>query len=127
MSLEYLTFLIGKAAFMTELRKRMLEDLKLAGLAPKSHRLYIWAVRQLAAYYMTPPDQLSERQVQEYLLYVRDELGCAKGTFSVTWAGIKFFYYRTLGYDWPLLTKKKFASPAASGCRTSAPMPIAAA
>src|SRR5690606_19966367 len=62
---------------------------------------------------MTPPDQLSERQVQEYLLYVRDELGCAKGTFSATWAGIKFFYYRTMpghpyeqGFDLRLVPEK---------------------
>ena len=39
----------------------------------------LWAVRQLAAYYMVSPDQLSERKVEDYLLYVRDELGVAKG------------------------------------------------
>ena len=62
---------------MTKLRTRFIEDLRLAGLAPQSIRLYVWGVRQLTAYYMTSPDQLSERQVQEYLLYVRDELCCA--------------------------------------------------
>lgn len=112
---------------MTKLRTRFIEDLRLAGLAPQSIRLYVWGVRQLAAYYMTSPDQLSERQVQKYLLYVRDELCCAKGTFSPLLAAIKFFYVRTLGYDWPLLTKKKFASPIASGCRMFGPTPIAAA
>jgi hypothetical protein len=127
MSLDLLTLLTGKVSSMTELRTRFIEDLRLAGLAPQSIRIYVWGVRQLAAYYMTPPDQLSERQVQQYLLYVRDELCCAKGTFSPLLAGIKFFYLRTLGFDWPLFTKKKFASPTASGYRMFVPMPIVVA
>src|SRR5688500_11820945 len=109
MSPDWLTLFTRKVSSMTPLRVRFIEDLQLAGLAPASIRIYVWGVRQLAAYYMTPPDQLSERQVHQYLLYVRDELGCAKGTFSPLLAAIKFFYVRTLGYDWPLLTKKKFA------------------
>jgi hypothetical protein len=127
MSLDWLTHFTRKVCSMTELRTRFIDDLRLAGLAPQSIRIYVWGVRQLAAYYMMPPDQLSERQVQQYLLYVRDELGCAKGTFSPLLAAIKFFYVRTLGYEWPLLTKKKFASPTASACRMSGRMPIAAA
>ena len=127
MSLDLLTFLTGKVSIMTKLRTRFIEDLRLAGLAPQSIRIYVWSVRQLAAYYMVSPDQLSERQVQQYLLYVRDELCCAKGTFSPLLAAIKFLYVRTLGYDWPLFTKKKFASPTENDCRMFGPMPIAAA
>jgi hypothetical protein len=57
----------------------------------------VGAVRQLSAYYMLPPDQLTERKVEDYLLYVRDELGVAKGTLEPLVAGLKFFYLRTLG------------------------------
>ena len=84
-------------------------------------------VRQLAAYYMVSPDHLSERKVEDYLLYVRDDLGVAKGTFAPVFAGLKFFYLDTLGYDWPLFTKKKSASHAGSGCPTSAVTRTAAA
>lgn len=112
---------------MTELRNRMTEDLKLAGLVDGTQEVYLRAVRQLAAYYMISPDRLSERQVQGYILYVRDELGVAKGTFEPMLAGLKFFYVSTLGYEWPLFTKKKCASHARNGCPTSAPMTIAAA
>jgi len=101
--------------------------MQLAGLVEGTRREYLRAVRQLAAYYMLPPDQLSERQVESYLLYVRDELGVAQGTFAPIVAGLKFFYLNTLGLDWPLFTKKKFASPARNGCRTSAATKTAAA
>ncbi len=112
---------------MSELRNRMIQDMKLAGLVEGTRREYLRAVRQLAAYYMTPPDRLSERQVQDYILYVRDELGIAKGTFAPLFAGLKFFYVNTLAYDWALLTKKKFASRAKSGCPTSVATRTAAA
>ena len=112
---------------MSELRNRMIQDMQLAGLVEGTRREYLRAVRQLAAYYMVPPDRLTERQVEDYLLYVRDELGVAKGTFAPILAGLKFFYLNTLGYEWPLLTKKKSASHARSGCPTSAAMKTAAA
>ncbi len=105
----------------------MIQDMKLAGLVEGTRREYLRAVRQLAAYYMTPPDRLSERQVQDYILYVRDELGIAKGTFAPLFAGLKFFYVNTLAYDWALLTKKKFASHARSACPTSVATKTAAA
>jgi len=105
----------------------MIQDMKLAGLVEGTGREYLRAVRQLTAYYMISPDRLSERQVQDYILYVRDELGVAKGTFAPLLAGLKFFYVNTLGYDWPLLTKKKFASHAKSGCPTSVATRIVAA
>lgn len=112
---------------MTELRERMIQDLKLAGLNDKTQETYLRAVRQLAAYYMHSPDQLSERQVQDYILYVRDELAVAKGTFEPMFFGLKFFYVNTLDYQWPLFTKKKYASHAICVCPISAPMTIVAA
>ena len=73
---------------MSELRERMIRDLKLAGLNGGTQQVYLRAVRQLAAYYMLSPDQLSERQVQDYILYVRDELAISKGTFEPMFFGL---------------------------------------
>jgi hypothetical protein len=103
----------------------MSQDLKLAGLDPGTQQVYVRAVRQLAGYYMLSPDRLDERQVQTYILYVRDELGVAKGTFEPMFAGLKFFYVNTLGWEWPLFTKKKSASHVRNGCPTSVRMTIA--
>jgi hypothetical protein len=105
---------------MSELRNRMIQDMKLAGLVEGTRREYLRAVHQLAAYYMVSPDRLSQRQVQDYILYVRDDLGVAKGTFAPLLAGLKFFYVNTLGYEWSLLSKKKSASRGRSGCPMSA-------
>ena len=112
---------------MSELRERMIRDLRLAGLDEGTQRAYLRAVRQLTAYYMISPERLSERQVEDYILYVRDELAIAKGTFQPMFFGLKFFYVQTLGYQWPLFTKKKYASHVTSDCPTSAPTTIVAA
>ena len=97
---------------MSRLRNRMMQDMKLAGLVEGTQREYLRSVRQLAAYYMISPDHLSERHVEKYILYVRDELGVARGTFVPMFFGLKFFYVNTLGYDWPLFTKSPQAMPA---------------
>ena len=96
---------------MSVLSNRMLRDLNLAGLGEGTQQLYVRAVRQLAAYYMISPDRLCEGQVEDYILYVRDELGVAKGTFEPLVAGLKFFYLQTLGYQWPLFIKKNSQAP----------------
>ena len=67
---------------MSALRRRMIEDMKLAGLAPTTHAIYINAVRGLAAHYRRSPDQLSEEEVRSYLLHTR-ERGVARGTFKM--------------------------------------------
>jgi hypothetical protein len=122
-----LTSYARKGIAMSRVRKRMIQDMRLAGLVEGSQQQYLRAVRQLAAYYMVSPDQLSERHVEKYILYVRDELGVARGTFVPMFFGLKFFYVNTLGYDWPLFTKKKSASRTGGGCPTSAATRIAAA
>ena len=112
---------------MSKLKNRMIRDMQLAGLVEGTRREYLRAVRQLTANYMISPDQLSERQVEKYILYVRDELGVARGTFVPMLFGLKFFYVNTLSYDWPLFTKKKSASHAGSGYPMSVATRTAAA
>lgn len=112
---------------MSVLRNRMVRDMQLAGLSQGTQGEYIKAVRQLAVSYGVSPDRLTERQVENYLLYMRDEVGVARGTFAPMVAGIRFFYLITLGYDWRLFTKKKSAGHARSGCPTSALTTTAAA
>ena len=111
---------------MSRLSNRMTRDMQLAGLVEGTQDQYLRAVRQLTAYYMVSPDHLTERHVEKYILYIRDELGVARGTFVPAFFGLKFFYVQTLGYDWPLFTKKESASRASSGCPMSAVTPIAA-
>jgi hypothetical protein len=70
----------AKEQTMTPLRARMIEDMKLAGLAERTQEVYLQAVRGLAKRYDRSPDQLTEEEVRRYLLGVREQ-GAARGRF----------------------------------------------
>jgi site-specific recombinase XerD len=99
----------------------MIGDMELAGLTGGTQQNYIRAVVMLQDHYTIRPDKLTEKQVQQYIFWLRDEKKVAKGTFQSNWAGIKFFYYHTLGVDWTLFTRKKVRPP----LRKRLPVPIA--
>lgn len=87
---------------MTELRRRMIEDLALAGYSPKTQRSYLDAVRKLAKHYMRSPDLLSEEEVRQFFLYLINKRKAAKSTVTIYLCGIKFFFEKTLGRLWPV-------------------------
>ena len=91
---------------MTALRLQMMEDMRVAGLAAGTQRVYLDGVRRLAKHYRRAPDTLSEADVRAYLLALR-ERGVARGTFKANHGGIQFLYCRTLERDWPLFGGKK--------------------
>src|SRR3954449_10490139 len=96
-----------KERTMTPLRKRMIDDMTLAGLAPRTQDVYIRAVRGLAGHYRRSPDRISEEEVRRYLLTLRDR-GAARGTFKTAHYGIQFLYRQTLDRAWPLFDKKRW-------------------
>ena len=91
---------------MSPLRARMIEDMTLAGLAVGTQKIYIQSVCRLAAHYRRSPDLLSEEEVRNYLLGLRQR-GVARGTFQIGHYGLRFFYQHTLGRGWELFGGKK--------------------
>src|SRR6476659_4875207 len=89
----------------TSLRQRMLQDLQLAGLSERTQEAYLRAVRQLADHFHTSPDRLSEPQVRDYFLHLKNDRKFASGSLVVAYSGIKFFYSHTIPRDWPTLQK----------------------
>jgi hypothetical protein len=57
---------------MGELRNRMMRDMEVRRSSGQTVEAYVAGVKGLATYYGRPPDQLSDEEVQRYLLYVRD-------------------------------------------------------
>lgn len=85
---------------MTELRRRMREDLQLAGFAVKTQKSYIDAVRRLARHYKRSPDLLTEEEVRRFFLYLINDRKSARSTVTIYLCGIKFFYETTLKRTW---------------------------
>lgn len=87
---------------MTELRKRMIEDLQLHGLAESTQTSYIDSVRKLASFYDRSPALLSEEEIRHFFLYLIKEKQLSKSTITIYLSGIKFFYEKTLKRTWPV-------------------------
>jgi site-specific recombinase XerD len=85
---------------MTPLRQRMLADMQLHGLAPKTQQAYATAVRQLAEYYGKSPDLINEEELRDYFLYLKNEKQVARSTCTQVLCGLKFFYEKTLQRQW---------------------------
>ncbi len=94
---------------MTILRQKMIEDLQLRGLAVRTQESYVQAVRQLAAHYHKSPDQLSEEELRQYFLFLKNVKHVSRSTHTIALCGIKFFYEHTLERQWHTLD---FARPA---------------
>lgn len=89
----------------TALRERMLQDLQLAGLSERTQEAYLRAVRKLAAHFRRPPDQLTESQVREYFLFLKNDREFSPSAMKIAHSGIKFFYTHTVVRDWATLLK----------------------
>jgi len=83
----------------------MTQDLQLAGLAERTQDAYLRAVRQLAEHFRTPPDRLTEPQLRQYFLHLKNDRHFAPASLGIAYAGIKFFYSHTVPRDWPTLKR----------------------
>ncbi|MCA1617024.1 MAG: site-specific integrase [Acidobacteria bacterium] len=87
---------------MTELRKRMIECLQLRGLSERTQEAYTRAVRQLAEHYHKSPDLLTEEELRQYFLFIKNAKHYSRNTMTIALCGIKFFYEQTLNRPWAI-------------------------
>lgn len=88
---------------MSRLRERMIEDMQLRGLSANTQEAYVRAVQQLVDYVEHGPSQITDEELREYFLFLANEKRCSRSTSTIALCGIKFFFERTLGRDWPTL------------------------
>ena len=86
---------------MTPLRQRMLEDMQLRGLAPRTQGCYVQAVVQFARHYGKSPDLVTEDELRNYFLYLINEKRVSPGTVSIALSAIKFLFVHSLQRPWP--------------------------
>jgi len=85
---------------MTELRKRMIECLQLRGLSERTQEAYTRAVRQLAEHYHKSPALISEEELRQYFLHLKNVKHYSRNTMTIAICGIRFLYKHTLNREW---------------------------
>ena len=81
---------------VTPLRQRMLEDMHLRKLEPKTQTGYVRAVRKLAEFLGRSPDTATAEDLRLFQLHLVDQ-GTSPITLNATLTGLKFFFGITLG------------------------------
>ena len=93
--------------FPSALRQRMAEDLQLTGKAKRTQIGYLRAARQLSDFAQCSPDKVTETQVRQFFLHLKNERKFAYGSLRVALSGVKFFFSVTCKRDWEIFRMLK--------------------
>jgi hypothetical protein len=77
---------------MTEFRQKMIEALQLKGLSERTQEAYVRAVRQLAERFNKSPDLISEEELRQYFLHIKNVKNYLPSGGAIALCGIKFFF-----------------------------------
>ena len=80
--------------------RRLLEDLQLRGCSKRTQQLYARTVRLLSEHVHKSPDQVTEEEVRDYFLYVKNVKKWSRTASTIFLYAIKFFFEHTLGRTW---------------------------
>jgi site-specific recombinase XerD len=76
---------------ISPLRQRMIDDMRMRKLSPKTQSHYLRAVRRFAGFLRRPPDTASVEDLRCYQLYLVDH-GISPISLNAALTGLKFFF-----------------------------------
>ena len=85
---------------MTELRRRMIEELRLRNYSPNTITVYLRCVAQFAQHFRLSPDRLGPEHIRQYQLFLVQEKEVSWALFNQTVCALRFFYHHILHRDW---------------------------
>jgi integrase/recombinase XerD len=95
----------------TALRQRMHQDLQLAGLAEGTQKVDLRVVRQLADHFHKAPNRLTEQDIRDYLLSLKNQRQYSPSSLKIAASGIAFFYSHTVPRDWETFKTLRMPRP----------------
>lgn len=81
---------------VSPLRQRMIEDMSMRKLSPKTQTGYVRAVRNLTSFLGRPPDTATAEELRKFQLYMVDN-GTSAITLNTTITALRFFFDVTVG------------------------------
>ena len=84
---------------MNPLRQRMIEDMQVRNLAPKTQKSYVQQVAAFALYFGKSPELLEPEDIRTYQLYLIRK-GLSASSIIVATAALRFVYRITLKRPW---------------------------
>jgi integrase/recombinase XerD len=87
--------MIESTEVISPLRQRMIEEMRLRKLSPKTRSAYIRAVRKLAEFLKRSPETATVEELRRFQLHLVDQ-GTSPITLNSTITGLKFLFEQTL-------------------------------
>ena len=84
---------------MTALRHRMIDDMRIRNLSPRTIKSYVYKVRKFAKYFNRSPEDLGPEDIRTYLLFLINK-GYSRGSITQSVCALRFLYKVTLRRDW---------------------------
>ena len=81
---------------ISPLRRRMIEDMTIRGLADKTQTDYIRHIKNFSIFFGRSPDQATSEDVRRYQLHLKTS-GASVNTMAGAVSALKFFFNQTLG------------------------------
>ena len=81
---------------MTNLRKRMLEELQRRNYSPNTIRPYLYAVEDFARFFGKSPDKLGQEHLRQYQLHLVNDCKLTVETIAGRISAIRFFFVKVL-------------------------------
>jgi integrase/recombinase XerD len=85
---------------MTPLRRRMIEDMRIRNLSPRTQRAYVEQVSRFARHFGQPPERLGQDEIRAWQIYLVEERRLAASSISIAVAALRFVYTVSLKRPW---------------------------
>jgi integrase/recombinase XerD len=85
---------------MTELRRRMVEELRLRNYSPNTIAVYIRCVAQFTQHFRLSPNRLGPEHIRQYQLFLVQQKKVSWALFNQTVCALRFFYHHILHREW---------------------------
>ena len=82
---------------MTPLRRRMIEDMTLRNLTPRTIHSYVQCIARFARYFDLSPEHLGPEHIRTYLLYLVQQRRASLSHYKQNRAALRFLYRITMG------------------------------
>ena len=81
---------------MTNLRRRMMEDMQVRNLSQHTQDAYVQQVSQFARHFDRSPELLGPEEIRSYQVYLRNERKLASSSIILAVAALRFLYKITM-------------------------------
>ena len=89
-------------SIMTPLRQRMIEDMQVRNLSPRTIDCYVRQVAAFARHFKRSPELLGLEEIRGYQIHLVHERKLSWSSFNQAVCALHFLYVKTLGRDWDI-------------------------